>query len=260
VRRQYMIRQATRTALVALVLLALGAAPAWAIPPSVGTIVLHTGKFGVSTSTGAVNAPGLVKWRPGASDTAGVGCCTYQISGGPRPFDTTTATSFPIRRIWSNSIYPYFIDGYDAAGTYVGRTFAPAEGHSTTISALDDAEAAYTSGWTTPFRTGAYRKHVHRTTVEGATATFGPVNGSSFGVVLTKSPVAGIAEVWLDGTFIRSFDCYSPTEQPRRIVAVVSPERAGFDRDHVISIKLSAASVAGESLEVDGLAFLHNSH
>jgi hypothetical protein len=91
-------------------------------------------------------------------------------------------------------------------------------------------------------------------------ATFGPVDGSSFGVVLTKSPVAGIADVWLDGTFIGRFDCYSPTEQRRRIVAVMSPERAGFDRDHVISIKLSAASVAGESLEVDGLAFLHNSH
>jgi hypothetical protein len=55
-------RQATRATLVALVLLALGSAPAWAIPPSGGTIVLKTGKLGV-TSTGLVSAPGAVKWK-----------------------------------------------------------------------------------------------------------------------------------------------------------------------------------------------------
>jgi hypothetical protein len=246
-------RQATRATLVALVLLALGSAPAWAIPPSGGTIVLKTGKLGV-TSTGLVSAPGAVKWKAGASDTAGVGCCTYRVSGGPRPSNTMTANKFNVN-LRNNTTYAYVIDGYDAAGAYLGRTFAPGESYVTFFSAEDDGDAGYTSGWLTGRTSGAYGGSLHYTFQDGATATFGPVYGSSFGIVMEKGGY-GVANIWLDGRLVATVDCFSPTLQQRQIVHVSSPDRAGFDETHFISIERSPASADGRAIALDGLAVL----
>jgi hypothetical protein len=251
-------RQVGRAVALALVTLALGAGPAWAIPPSVGTIVLQPGKLGVSTSTGAVSAPGLVKWRPGASDTAGVGCCTYRISGRPRPFDTTTATSFPVK-LHTAADYAYRIDGYDAAGTYLGKTLAPPFTYVTMMGVLGDDSAAYTTtGWSRKSVPGALDGDVHRTTSQFATATFGPIYGSSFGVVVQKGPTAGVAEFALDGSRVSAIiDLYSPTVQNRQIVFVASPNRAGGDVSHVLSVQLSPGNnPAGATLSLDGLVYL----
>jgi hypothetical protein len=259
VARQRRVGQAIALALVTL---AVAAAPAWAVAPSGGTIVVQPGKLGV-TADGRITAPGLVKWKPAASDAAGVGCCTYRVTdlqNGGR-VTTTTAKKFPItlRDGVGKREYAYQIDGYDAAGSYLGQTFAPAESFITFFQASDDndSEVGYTAGWDTRSQTGAFGGRVHRALRAGATATFGPVYGNSFGVVMAKGPTMGSVEIWLDGRLVASVGLNAPTLQTRQIVHVTAPDRAGFDRTHVISV-VAGPDAGRLDVLLDGFVFTWN--
>jgi hypothetical protein len=253
-----MARQVWRVMALALVLLALGTATAWAVPPTNGTIVLKKGKLGV-TSDGAISSPGAVKWRAAASET-GAACCTYRITGTPRPFNSTTATTFNVKLAFSavRDGYSYRIDGYDAAGSFLGSTFAPEESYLTYLRADDDGMAGYQPGWSTGRVTGAYGGSLHYTFQKGTAATFGPTYGSSFGVVFQKCPACGIADIWLDSRLVATVDTYASTIQPRQILYVTSPDRSGYDGYHTITVELSpnGGNPDGRVVEVDGLAYL----
>jgi hypothetical protein len=239
--------------IAALLCLGLFAPAAWAKAPSNGDIVIKRGTLHVDPS-GEPSAQGRVKWRKGASDTPGVDCCTnrvYPLDGTGTFFDTT-ANRFSIRL--TPTFRAYRIDSYDAAGAYVGSTFAPDETFVDAFEVDDDASWSFTGDWTPSIRSGAYEGGVTRTTAAGASARF-ELTAHSFGIVVTKGPGFGSAAVYLDGKLVGTVDCYAATIRTRKIALVVSPDRAGFDEHHELTV-VNLATAGRPRLEIDAMATL----
>ena len=239
------------------------AAPAWAKAPAGGDIVIKRGTLRVS-ATGEATAPGLVKWTQGASETPGVDCCTnrvYRYDGSGSPVFDTAANRFSI--VLSDQTNPRFyqIDSYDANGAFLGSTFAPEESYGDYFEVVDDVDYpdypgwSYTGRWTQSQRSGAYGGGVTWTRTAGDSATFGPGTAHSFGLVVTKGPAFGSAAVYLDGQPAATIDCHAATLGKRKIAFVLSPDRAGFDGGHELTI-VNLATPGHPRLEIDAMAML----
>jgi hypothetical protein len=245
-------------AIAASLCLGVLAAPAWAKAPAGGDIVIKRGTLRVS-ATGEATARGLVKWTQGASETPGVDCCTnrvYTLDGSGSFFDTA-ANRFSI--VLSHPIpHAYQIDSYDANGAFLGSTFAPEESYGDYFEVVDDVDYpwwSYTGRWTQSQRSGAYRGGVTWTRTVGDSATFGPGASHSFGFVVTKGPAFGSAAVYLDGQPAGTIDCHAATLGKRKIALVLSPDRAGFDGWHELTI-VNLATPGHPRLEIDAMAIL----
>lgn len=246
--------------IAAALCLGLLAAPAWARSPAGGDIVIKQGTLRVDAA-GAWTAPGLVKWRKGASETPGVDCCTnrvYPLDGTGSFFDIAS-NRFSIA-LSESEPRAFQIDSYDAGGVFVGSTFAPDETFGDHFNIVDDDEHepwlwSFTGDWTKSQRSGAYRGGVAWTTTAGDSAHFGAVTAHSFGVVVTKGPAFGSATVYLDGQPAGTIDCHAATLRKRKIAIVFSPDRAGFDSQHDLTI-VNLATPGHPRLEIDAMTML----
>src|SRR5689334_16311889 len=93
------------------------ASPAWARGPSHANITFAVGSTVTPTATG-VTAAAVLVWRQGASDVAGVGCCSNDVVDAftdTKLVEGTPQNRFPFT--WQSDDSEWFrIDSFDARG------------------------------------------------------------------------------------------------------------------------------------------------
>ena len=101
---------------------------------------------------------------------------------------------------------------------------------------FQETSAPYTPGWGLGNRDKAYSEGsaaVSKTQGDQATFSF---TGTSISWIGARGPQAGIARVFLDGSFVTDVDMYAATEGPQDAVFTSSPLAAG---SHTLTIEVT---------------------
>jgi hypothetical protein len=103
----------------------------------------------------------------------------------------------------------------DAVGNWSGWTAGP----SFRPDMADDGATAvgYSAGWTRRAVADALGGGLSSSSTAGARATV-RLTGTAIGVVSTRGPDQGVAEVWMDGVRVKVADLYHPVRQPRQMI------------------------------------------
>ncbi|HET7170500.1 MAG TPA: hypothetical protein VFI18_02585 [Gaiellales bacterium] len=242
----------TVTAVVgAAVCLGALAAPAWALGPSHANITFASGSTVTETATG-VTASAVLVWRPGASDLAGVGCCTSDVVDdltNSTLVEATPQARFPFT--WSSDDPERFhVDSFDARGNYVGSAFTSAPSFVSNFGDPPDSDATYSGAWSAQTAASALGGSLHFSTKQGAAATF-TANVRTLAWITTVGPTHGSARILVDGRQVATVSTHAATVGFRRIKFA----RAwwGGPDDPVHTIRIVNAGTAGHSrVDVDG--------
>jgi hypothetical protein len=121
----------------------------------------------------------------------------------------------------------------------VGRASAWATGPTLIASAAQEITAAakYSAGWITASHAAYLGGKVLASRTTGAHVTY-KFTGRSFGLVGPSGPTRGKAYAYLDGKLLLTFDTYSPTFQPRRVLQTIFTS-AGT---HTVTIRVLGTS------------------
>ncbi|MGH2809155.1 MAG: sulfatase-like hydrolase/transferase [Actinomycetota bacterium] len=143
--------------------------------------------------------------------------------------------------------YCFEVLAYDAAGN-VGSS-----GERCRAVPYDDRSApvVYTAGVTQQSAAGAFESTLTQLTTAGHEATFS-FTGRRFGIMARQTPASGIAELRLDGDFVRNIDFYAANQRDRSYVwQQPVPEGA-----HTITLRWTGtrnAASTGTALHLDGI-------
>lgn len=152
------------------------------------------------------------------------------------------ATSQPV-----NGAAQYQVLTYDAHGNFLGEQ----DSNWVYPLALDDAASgvfSYTNGtWYRKKASGTTLNHYTYSSSRGATITVNPC-GYSFGVVATKSPAGGTANVMLNGVIVNKINLHATSVKNRQLVWKTS---SLTDQCPTISI----VELTGQ-LNIDSLQFI----
>jgi Fibronectin type III domain len=150
-----------------------------------------------------------------------------------------------------SSSYRFRLRATDSAGTVgdwvtsASRTLGKSQETSTLL--------AYSGTWTTPvYLAGASKSYVKKAYAagDGVRYTF---SGTDVGVVTTRGPARGMAQVWLDGTQVASLDLYAATVQTARVVWASGVSSGS----HVLEVRvLGTKNALSTSRRVDVDAFI----
>jgi hypothetical protein len=133
-----------------------------------------------------------------------------------------------------------------------------ATGTPQTLRVRDDGALGmitYTGAWTTAASSAAYGGGVRHASAAGRRATF-TFTGTNVGWVTTKGPGRGKAEIWLDGTRVRTIDLYAPTFRARQMVFTWNNLSSGT---HTLEIRVLGARNPDSSsnrVDIDGFVLL----
>jgi hypothetical protein len=227
------------------------AAPAWALAPSHANITFAAGSTVDPTPTG-VTASAVLVWRQGASDIAGVGCCSNDVVDAftdTKLVEGTSQNRFPFT--WASDDSKWFrIDSFDARGNYVGSAFTNAPTFVSLFGDPPDSDATYTGAWSTQPASSALGGSLHFSTTKGAAATFA-ANVRTLAWITTVGPTHGSARIFVDGRQVATVSTHAATVGFRRVKFA----RAwwGGPADPVHTIRIVNAGTAGHSrVDVDG--------
>jgi hypothetical protein len=182
------------------------------------TVFLPAAEF-VAPRPLASTARVLVSW-PAATDASGIAGYQLQFKRNSGSWKTVnlpspTATSVELGLVPA-SYYRLRLRATDTAGntsTFVTTPRARlvrAQETSTTVSYSG-------GGWKRVSLSGASGGYVRRSLTGGSRATYS-FGGTSVAFVSTLGPNRGIAELWLDGSPVGTFDLYAPTLQKARVI------------------------------------------
>lgn len=218
-------------------------APTVATPGQVPALDYSIGADGTVPTTinwSATDASGIAAYEVYASTNGGAWTAVTL------PSVTTQSITFSLT---PGSTYTFTVRAKDGAGNWSGWkqgvTFTPAN--------VGDADTAmtYSSGWTRYARTYATSGTTTASSTTGSTVRV-VFTGRAFAWVATKHAGAGLAKLFLDGVpQDGSWDLYSSTTQPRRIVAAWS----GSYGTHTVEIKV-LGTTGRPSVDIDSLTVL----
>jgi hypothetical protein len=192
------------------------------------------------TADGSGIAPAVLTWTQGSSATAGVSCCTNDISDvNGNLLAETTGTSWPTA-LTSGDGYAYRIDSYDANGTYVGTAFTdpPTYFDGFYLADVMPGYGTYTGRWREQHLAGALGGLVEYSTRRGATATFA-FGGRAIELVMDKGPRYGRARITLRAgsqTTTTKIDLHARRFRERRVMFARNYPESTADVSGTISI------------------------
>ncbi len=196
-----------------------------------------------------------VAW-PAAADDSGIAAYELQVKQGSGAWaDVTLAaptdTSVDVPAV-PGATYTFQLRATDTATNVSGwATTIPAK-----LARLQEKSGtiAYTGKWRRVRLRGASGRYVRYAGAANRSATL-TFTGTSVGFVTTIGPARGIADVWLDGSYVGSVDLYSAATVTQAVAwAPDAPLTAGTHTLEVIATGTRNASATKTRIDVD--AFL----
>lgn len=206
------------------------------------------------STLGVGTVPVRLAWS-GDDPTSGVGAYQLQQStnGGEYvSFAGSLTNTTRIQMLVPGRLYRFRVRARDRAGNWsawaAGRSFRLAR-HQETHTMV-----SYPSGpWTRVAWDQASGGYVKHAAASSARAAF-MFTGSKVGWVSTRGGGRGMAEVWVDGRYVRTVDLHSPAGQARKVVFTASWAARG---EHVLEVRvLGAKNAAASGTRVDVDAFV----
>jgi hypothetical protein len=200
----------------------------------VGVVVVQFWRDGSVPIGDDTTAPYSVDWN-----TAGVSDGSHTIHATARDAAGNTTTSAAITVTVANNAAP---PAPAATFTRFENTDA-AIGYAAGTTARDRPDlwwhGSRSRGWSS--QTASFNRS------SGARATF-RFSGTEARWLGFRAPWAGIANVYVDGTFIREIDLYSPTEQVQAVIFSTAILPAG---DHTLTVESTGRKRGGDACHVD---------
>lgn len=164
-----------------------------------------------------------VSWPP-ASDPSGISAYELQRRKGSNawmalalaaPADTSAEVV-----VTPGKSYRFRVRAMDGAGNVGPWTTTAAA----TLTAIQEKATSitYAGSWKRRALNGASGGYVRYTGAAGRTATLA-FTGTSAALVSTRAPARGLAEIWLDGTYVETIDLYAATAVKSAVVWATPP-------------------------------------
>ena len=175
----------------------------------------------VTLRVGGVVVSGLVPVRVGWSGTdTGSGIVRHELAqsrdGGPWTSVSTALTGFSTTRALAPyHTYRFRVRSVDRAGNasaWAHGTTARLSGYQETSSAL-----RYAGTWRSATSNTYWGGGVRAASTAGSTATF-RFTGRSVAWVSPRSPVRGVARIYIDGSYVTTVDLRATVLEPARVV------------------------------------------
>jgi hypothetical protein len=196
---------------------------------------------------GSDSGSGLKKFEVQASNDRGGSWTTLKLAT-PLQRSLRVPVSSDPTQYWS-----FRVRAYDVAGNVSG--WARATDQFVRGYQEDAAEFAYSGSWTKVTTSTASGGTMMRASTKGATATF-TTGGSQFSIISSLGPNMGKAEIWIDGTRVKTVDLYSSTTKARQVIYAVT-DLPGMR--HAIEVRVLGtknAASTGTRVHIDAMTVL----
>ena len=163
----------------------------------------------------------VLYWKPGASKTAGVSCCTNTIrnlavygAGGK-----TTRSQFPIT-MGDGHCTSYKITSRDGRGRVVGSVISdPSLGcEDAYVGDQPGSNGSFSGAWAITTNSRNFGGAVESSSTAGDSFTYDTIFGSAVAWVAITGPNHGSAKIYLDGVYLRTISTYSRQPHYRRLI------------------------------------------
>ncbi len=211
---------------------------------------------------GSVAVPVKVSW-PVATDTGGSGVARYELQQ-KKGLGAWTLVRLPsalarsiVLSVSPGYSYQFRVRAVDRAGN---ATYWKA-GTNSIIGAYNENSTAtvgkitYTGTWPRVALSGAYGGYVRYASYSGKKATFS-FSGRSVAWATTVGPNRGKADIYIDGTRVRTVDLYASSYGTRRIVYTRAWVATGSHTLEVRVLGTKNSSSTGTRVDVDAFATL----
>ncbi len=197
------------------------------------------------------SVPVRLNWTAGDALS---GVATYQVqqsvSGGTFATVATTGVKTSLHYLVPGKQYQFRLRARDRAGNWSAWKAAP----SFVPVARQEVSAVYTGAWTTSKETTAYGGQLNQSSIKDAVAQFS-FTGSRIGLISTKAPDRGYAEILVDAVRVGVVNLYAPAHQPRMVVFIRDVKYG----NHVLTVRVlgtKQSASTGTRVDVDGFYFL----
>lgn len=223
----------------------------------------------MTSPAATTSVSGVVSVQADASDNVGVAVVQFWRDGSTLLGEDTTA---PYAVDWntagvSDGSHSVHATARDAAGntttsavvTVTVANGAPPPPSGTTFTRFENTSVSinFTPGTSAPGRPGLWWHGSRSRGWSNQTASFNRsaggratfrFNGREARWIGFRAPWAGIANVYVDGTFIREIDLYSTTEQAQAVIFSTGELPAG---DHLLTVEATGRKRGGDSCHID---------